>query len=741
MGGAAARRAGPRRGPLLDHPARAGLESDWPGPRALPAHPSNPEGAIATEITLQSKVGLLKGVGPRFVALFARAGVETIEDLLYYVPRTYADWSNIASVGSLRMGDRVTVVVRVVSCDIIRRGRMQIFVAAFEDDTGAIVARWFGQPYLQTVLKPGGKAVVSGQVRFDRFSRRIEFLNPSFEVMDENEAAELVHAGRIVPEYSQIGQLSGRRIRSLVKTVLDGLLDELVDPLPEVVLASRALPGLKESMAEVHFPSSVERAARARSRLAYEEFFLFQVVVALRKRQVAGSGGAVPIAWSDAEHARLIESLAFGLTGAQERVISEIAGDIGSGAPMNRLLQGDVGSGKTAVAASAMHQAVAAGHQAAIMAPTEILAEQHLENLRALLSPLGDRVVLLRGGMKAGERNEALGLIESGEAQIIVGTHALIQEGTTFADLALAVVDEQHRFGVVQRAALRGKGSAPHILVMTATPIPRTLALTVYGDLDVSVLDEMPPGRERVATAIRDEAARKKVYDFLKTEVAAGRQIFIVYPLVEESEKMELAAATKMYEKLKERVFTDATVGLVHGRMKPEDKDAVMETFKAGDTDILVSTTVVEVGVDIPNATVMLIEHAERFGLAQLHQLRGRVGRGDQRSYCILMVGRAASDEARERIQVLADTNDGFVIAEKDLEMRGPGEFLGVRQHGLPTFSVADLGHDSRLLVDARDDAFAYVAADPEMSTPAAKLVLDATGRRFKDHGAFMDVG
>jgi len=680
-------------------------------------------------------------VGPRSAELLAKADVETMEDLLYYVPRTYTDWSNISTVGSLRTGDRVTVIVRVVSCDILRRGRKQIFVAALEDDTGAVFARWFGQGYLKNVLTAGSRAVVSGEVRFDRFARRIEFLNPAFELMGDGEAAELVHAGRIVPEYSQIGTLSGRRIRGLVKTALDRFLDQLVDPLPENVLKRRHLPGLVNSVADVHFPPSLERAARARSRLAYEEFFLFQVLVALKKRQLAESGRAIRIAWRDDEHARFTGSLPFELTGAQKRVISEIGGDLGRGEPMNRLLQGDVGSGKTAVAASAMHQAVASGHQAAIMAPTEILVEQHFENLRALLVPLGDRVVLLRGGMKAGERGEALGLIGSGEAQIVVGTHALIQESTSFSDLALAVVDEQHRFGVVQRAALREKGSAPHILVMTATPIPRTLALTVYGDLDVSVLDEMPPGREKVVTAVRDEAARKRVYDFLKSEVVSGRQVFIVYPLVEESEKMELAAATKMYEELKEQTFTDATVGLVHGRMKPEEKDAVMEGFKAGSTDILVSTTVVEVGVDVPNATVMVIEHAERFGLAQLHQLRGRVGRGDQQSYCILMVGRGASDEARERIQVLADTNDGFVIAEKDLKMRGPGEFLGVRQHGLPRFSVADLGSDSRLLVQARDDAFAFVAGDPDMSTPAGALLLDATKRRFRGRGAFMDVG
>jgi ATP-dependent DNA helicase RecG len=696
---------------------------------------------IAPETTLQSEVRYLKGVGPKSQELFARAGVQTIEDLLYYVPRTYTDWTNIANVGSLRIGDRVTVVVRIVSSDVVRRGRMQIFAAALEDDTGAVFARWFGQPYLKNVLKAGAKAVVSGEVRFDRFNRRIEFVNPAFEIMGDDEAAELVHAGRIVPEYSQIGDLSGRRIRRIVKNALDRYLDQVEDPLPARVLEARSLPGLRDAFADVHFPPTLARASAAHSRLAYEEFFLFQVIVALRKRQAAGAGDAERIEWEGSEHDRFLASLSFTLTGAQRRVLREIAADMARSAPMNRLLQGDVGSGKTAVAAAAMHQVVGAGFQAAIMAPTEILAEQHYENLGRLLEPIGDRVVLLRGGMRTAERGEALALIENGEAEVVVGTHALIQEGTTFAALALAVIDEQHRFGVVQRAALREKGRSPHILVMTATPIPRTLALTIYGDLDVSVLDEMPPGREPVATAVRDEASRTRVYDFLRSEVAEGRQVFIVYPLVEESEKMELAAATEMYKRLKERTFSDATVGLVHGRMRPEDKDAVMESFKRGETDILVSTTVVEVGVDVPNATVMVIEHAERFGLAQLHQLRGRVGRGGQRSYCILMVGPGASDEARERIQVLADTNDGFVIAEKDLEMRGPGELLGVRQHGLPRFSVADLGSDTRLLVQARDDAFAFVEGDPEMSTPEGVVVADAMRRRFRDRGSFMDVG
>ncbi len=641
----------------------------------------------------------------------------------------------------LKAGDRVTVVVRVLSSDLTRRGRRQVFAAALEDDSGAVFARWFNQPYLKTVLEKGTRAVVSGEVRFDRAARRIEFVNPVFEVLSENEVTELVHAGRIVPEYSQIGDLSGRRIRRFVKNALDRFVDGLVDPLPAGVLFHRKLPALRDAMANVHFPPSLDVAARARERLAYEEFFLFQVIVGLRKLQAASEPSAIGIDWSDREHRRLVESLPFSLTAAQERVIREIGSDMASGRSMNRLLQGDVGSGKTVVAAAAMHQAVVNGYQAAIMAPTEILAEQHFQNIDALLRPLGDRVVLLRGGMRAGERSDALEAMERGEADVAVGTHALIQEGAAFRKLGLAVIDEQHRFGVAQRAALHEKGGAPDVLVMTATPIPRTLALTVYGDLAVSTLDELPPGRPPVVTAVRDEAARKKVYAFLKKEMAEGRQVFIVYPLVEESEKIELAAATEMYDELRGNVFGDAEIGLVHGRMKPEEKDAVMERFRAGEIDLLVSTTVVEVGVDVANATVMVIEHAERFGLAQLHQLRGRVGRGEHRSYCVLMVGPGASDEARERIQVLADTSDGFVIAEKDLELRGPGEFLGVRQHGLPRFAVADLIHDSQLLIRARDDAFAFLDGDPELRTAEGKIVRGAIARRFRQRGSFIDVG
>ena len=680
-------------------------------------------------------------MGPKFAALLAKAGVATVEDLLYYVPRRYTDWSRIARIGDLRAGDRVTVVARVLSSELMRRGRRRVFAAVLEDESGAVFARWFNQPYLANVLKKGTRAVVSGEVRFDRFARRIEFVNPSFEILSQSEVTELVHAGRIVPEYSQIGTLSSRRIRRFVKTALDRFLDDLEDPLPEHVLRRRRLPSLREAVAEVHFPPSLERAERARSRLAYEEFFIFQVVVGLRRLRATSHEPSVRFDWNEREHERFVSSLPFTLTAAQARAIDEIRRDMASDRSMNRLLQGDVGSGKTVVAAAAMHQAAVSGCQAALMAPTEVLAEQHVRNVERLLGPLGDRVVLLRGGMRAGERREVRAQIECGEADVVVGTHALVQEDTRFRRLALAVIDEQHRFGVVQRAALREKGRAPDVLVMTATPIPRTLALTVYGDLDVSVIDELPPGRAPVVTAVRDEASRERVYSFIREEMKAGRQVFIVYPLVEESDKVDLAAATDMYEKLKAEVFPGASIGLVHGRMRPDEKDRVMSDFREGRLDALVSTTVVEVGVDVPNASVMLIEHAERFGLAQLHQLRGRVGRGGHRSYCVLMVGPGASEEARERIQVLAETNDGFVIAEKDLEFRGPGEFLGVRQHGLPRFSVADLGRDTKLLVAARDDAFAFVQRDPLLESREGRLIARAVAKRLKDRGGFIGVG
>jgi len=699
--------------------------------------------SIAQKATIYSPVQYLKGVGPKFAELLGRAGVETIEDLLYYIPRGYTDWSTVAEIDRLRVGDRVTVVGRILSTDLSRRrGGRSVMLAVVEDETGAIVARWYNQPYLSNTLKKGDRVVLSGEVRFDKHARRKEFVSPSFEVMGDREVAELVHAGRIVPEYSQIGDLSGKRIRRFVKSAMDAHLDEVVDPLPRRVVERRRLPGLRKAIADVHFTSDTSLAAVARERLAYEEFFLFQIIVGVRRQRRKSAPRAVaPLAWSETEHERFLEALPFALTAAQTRCVEEMRRDLEHGAAMNRLLQGDVGSGKTAVAAASMHQAAVNGWQCALMAPTEILARQHYENISSLLAPLGHGVILLRGGLRADEKTEALEAIRSGASNIIVGTHALIQEGVEFSKLGFVVIDEQHRFGVVQRAALRQKGGAPDVLVMTATPIPRTLSLTVYGDLDVSVIDELPPGRSPVRTAVRDEAARGRVYDFLRQEVGEGRQVFIVYPLVEQSDKMDLAAATKMHKKLDRRIFPNVTVGLVHGRMRAEEKNASMRAFADGEISILVSTTVIEVGVDVPNATVMVVEHAERFGLAQLHQLRGRVGRGRHQSYCILMAGPAATDDARERLKVLAETNDGFVIAERDLQFRGPGEFMGVRQHGLPRFSVADLLTDTRLLVQAREDAFELIERDPGLGEQESRAVVDVVERRFRGQVDLMEVG
>lgn len=699
--------------------------------------------AITQKTDIYSPVRYLRGVGPKFAELLSQAGVETIEDLLYYVPRGYTDWSTVADIDKLRVGDRVTVVGEILSTDLSRRrGGRSVMMAVVEDETAAIVARWYNQPYLSNTLKRGSRIVLSGEVRFDKHARRKEFVSPSFEVMNDREVAELVHAGRIVPEYSQIGDLSGKRIRRFLKSAIDGHLDEVVDPLPEWVIERRHLPDLRTALADIHFTTDAGCAATARERLAYEEFFLFQIIVGVRRQRRQNAPRAVdPLTWSDDQHKRFLAALPYALTAAQARSLAEIRVDLERGAAMNRLLQGDVGSGKTVVAAAAMHQAAANGWQSVLMAPTEILAEQHFESVAALLEPLGHRVVMLRGGMRTEEKGAALDAIRDGAANIVIGTHALIQAGVEFFNLGFVVIDEQHRFGVVQRAALRQKGGAPDVLVMTATPIPRTLSLTVYGDLDVSVIDELPPGRTPVKTAVRDEAARGRVYEFIRQEAGEGRQVFIVYPLVEKSVKIALAAATRMHKELGRKIFPEFSVGLVHGRMRPEEKNAVMQSFASGDVSILVSTTVIEVGVDIPNATVMVVEHAERFGLAQLHQLRGRVGRGRHQSYCILMVGPAASDEARERLKVLAETSDGFVIAERDLQFRGPGEFMGVRQHGLPRFSVADLLADTRLLVQAREDAFELIERDPELASPESRIAVGAVERRFSGQGDLMEVG
>jgi len=578
--------------------------------------------------------------------------------------------------------------------------------------------------------------------------------NPQYEVVSKD-TTETIHTGRVVPIYQRLGDLSPRALRSILHNILAALPERLPDPLPPSLTIARGMTRAA-ALRAVHFPDLYKaepdldpyqaRTSPAHRRLIFEEFFLLQLALGMRRQAAQEQRRGFAYATSPEIRQKLLEVLPFHLTAAQKRAFKQIVADLTSPRPMNRLLQGDVGSGKTIVALLAMLLAVENGKQAALMAPTEILAEQHHRGISALLAKPRCRVQLLTGAMTSAQRRPALRAIEEGYIQIVIGTHALIQESVSFRDLGLVVIDEQHRFGVVQRAALRGKtkGGAPDVLVMTATPIPRSLALTLYGDLDLSVIDEMPPGRRPVRTHLRSENARQRIYDFIRAEAAAGRQAYIVLPLVEASERIDLRAAVKMAEDLGSRTFRDLRVGLVHGRLKPEERDETMRRFAAGEIDVLVSTTVIEVGIDVPNATLMVVEHAERFGLSQLHQLRGRVGRGPSPSHCILVHGEDLSEEASQRLKVLEASSDGFHIAEKDLELRGPGEFLGTRQSGLPEIRIGNIIRDVAVLEDARKEAIAIleeIRAEKGRGASQYRVLLDHMRRQWGDRIGLMEVG
>jgi ATP-dependent DNA helicase RecG len=540
--------------------------------------------------------------------------------------------------------------------------------------------------------------------------------------------------------YSTTEGLPQRALRALQWRLVEAHAREIVETLPEALRRRRGLPGLSDAVRGAHFPRDEPERQTAMRRLAYEDFLLLQLGLAILRSRTTREQG-IAMRPPGTLVAQLREALPWSLTAAQQRVWGEIRHDMAAPYPMHRLLQGDVGSGKTVVAALAVLTAVEAGYQAAVMAPTEILAEQHFMTLRHLLEPLGVPVTLLTSALRARQRTERRTAVAAGEVGCVIGTHALVQERVEFRKLGLVVVDEQHRFGVNQRARLKAKGEHPDVLVMTATPIPRTLALTVYGDLDVSVLDELPPGRKPVVTAARTESRRPQIYAFLREQVAAGRQIYVVYPLIEESEAIDLKAATDMAAHLQKDIFSDLVVGLLHGRLAFEDKDAIMQRFKAGEIHVLVSTTVIEVGIDVANASVMLIEHAERFGLSQLHQLRGRVGRGPWKSYCILLTAGKLGEDAERRVQAMVETNDGFKIAEVDLQLRGPGEFFGTRQSGLPEFRVADLLRDAALLEEARRDAQAIIAGDPELRQAEHRGLRGALLARWRGKLALASVG
>ncbi len=677
-------------------------------------------------LRLDTPIQYCKGIGPKRAEMLQKLGISTVEDALAYLPWRYEDRGNLKKIGGLSYGSYETVSGEVVSAEVVstKRQRVKIFELLITDKSGMLIGSWFNQAFMQKMFRKGQKVILSGIVKANPYKGGLPQIdNPDYEIMDDTEPDSLIHTGRTVPIYRTTSGLSVRYLRSMLKAILDSCAASVHEMLPEEIVKKYSLMPVPDAYFEVHFPSQEKDIARlnrgmspAHRRLSFEELFVLELGLALRKRGTIAEKKGISFKPLDSLEKALRKNLPFTLTRAQERVIAEIKRDMIAERPMNRLVQGDVGCGKTVVALVASLLAVENGYQACIMAPTEILAEQHYKNMSALAGPLGLAVRSLTGSHRKKEKEAVLAEIESGFAQIVVGTHALIEAQVKFKRLGLAVIDEQHRFGVLQRSTLTSKGYEPDVLVMTATPIPRTLALTVYGDLDVSVIDEMPPGRSPIITRLFFESKRAEAYQFIESELAKGRQVYVVYPLVEETEKSDLKAATEMAAHMQKDIFPHWKIGLLHGRMKGQEKESIMTSFKAGEIRILVSTTVIEVGVDVPNAAVMVIEHPERFGLAQLHQLRGRVGRGGHQSYCILMGPRMFAPEARERLTAFSRTNDGFKIAEEDLRLRGPGEFFGTRQSGLPDLRAANIIRDADLVEQARSEAFDLIQQDPVLT-------------------------
>ncbi|PKN20700.1 MAG: DNA helicase RecG [Deltaproteobacteria bacterium HGW-Deltaproteobacteria-6] len=683
-------------------------------------------------------VQFLKGVGPKMALRFAAKGINTVEDLLYFLPRTYEDRREIRKINKLETGKIQTIMATVVLTEFRYYGKRRILEVTVTDNTATLTAKWFkGQmSYLTGTFKKGTRVIFTGNVTPGYGGKSM--IHPDYEILDDEDEENLLNFKRIVPVYSETEGLHQKYIRKVMYSALESYSRYVASPIPMEICRKRNLQNIREALLTVHFPGNdenlehlIEARSEAHRRLIYDEFFFFQLGMAIKK-----SGRILDKGISFAVDGKLPRkfhaSLPFALTGAQARVIAEIEKDLKAANAMNRLLQGDVGSGKTLVAVSAMITVCENGYQTALMAPTEILAKQHFTTLSAWAEPIGIRVVLLTGSMTNAVRSDILEQIKSGKAHMIIGTHALIQEDVDFRKLGLVVIDEQHRFGVMQRATLRNKGITADVLVMTATPIPRTLAMTVYGDLDVSVIDEMPPGKKPVRTVLMGESKRPVVYETIRKELAKGHQAFIVYPLVAQSENLDLKDATKMAEHLQKDIFPDNKVGLIHGKMKDKEKDAVMSEFLDNKISILVATTVIEVGIDVPRASLMVIEHAERFGLSQLHQLRGRVGRRDIPSSCILLADYKVSADARKRLKVMEKTTDGFALAEEDLAIRGPGDFLGTRQSGLPDFRIASIIRDARILNEAKEDAFALAAHDPLLSKPEHAILKEALITRWQ---------
>jgi ATP-dependent DNA helicase RecG len=702
-----------------------------------------------------TSVQYVKGIGPRLAEVLAAKGIETVDDLLHYLPFRYEDRLNPRGISELRAGEMATVIAEVRNSGLFRTRRMPIFEMVAGQGRSRVKCIWFNAAYLRDKFKPGQMIALYGKVEENR--GELQLVQPQFEIIGdaseegsteatERKVAQSLEIGRIVPIYETAGQgnLTPRWFRRIIRATLENLAPELPDPIPLAVRNHLSLISPREALWRVHWPEAGESLQDLQSsrtpahiRLIFEELFFIELGLELKRREQKAQTG---VAFRLDENVRtaIKKILPFHPTAAQKRVLKEIASDMEKPFPMRRLLQGDVGSGKTIVAFEAAIIAMENGYQVALMAPTEILAQQHYFSARRILEPAGYRVVLLTGSLEDDRKREIRRHISQGNAQLVIGTHALIEKKVEFAKLGLVIVDEQHRFGVLQRFKLMKKSGAepdssaePDMLVMTATPIPRTLALTLYGDLDVSVIDEMPPGRTPIVTRRVSDDQSEKVWDFVRKQVAAGHQAYVVYPVIEENEENELKAAVKMYKELEKNIFPDLKVGLLHGRQESELKEQVMRMFQKGGLDILVATTVIEVGVDVSNATVMVIEHAERFGLAQLHQLRGRIGRGAAKSYCILMTGGKVSEDGERRLEALVRTNDGFQIAELDLELRGPGEFFGTKQAGLPGFQVANLIRDRQLLEAAKREAAAVMAGP---NAEVSKEEIDRALRHMRAH-------
>ena len=686
---------------------------------------------------LSTPLRFLKGVGPRRAESLSAAGLATVYDLLTWYPRRHYDRRTLTPIATARVGEVETLQGRVTSMrtERTRRRGLEIFRLTLDDGSGRIEAIWFGRRHLDSAFQEGDDVIVSGKV--EEYGT-LQIRPDEFEIVG-GEGYEPIHAAGLVPAYRPIAGFGRKALRRLIHEAVKEFADAVPESLPEELRRRRGLAGIAASLKAIHFPADEADKERARRRLAYDEFHLHELALALKRHGLRQSRIGRPLRIDDRLHARIHLRFPFTLTGAQARVIGEMRRDLAADRPMNRLLQGDVGSGKTIVAAYAVLAAVGNRRQAAILAPTEILAEQHARTFRSILRGSKVRVGFLGGGLRGKAGAELRASVAAGEIDLVIGTHAVLEKDVAFRDLAVAVIDEQQKFGVAQRAALRHKGERPHVLVMTATPIPRTLALTLFGDLDLSVLDELPPGRRPVTTLFRPESKRTEEMAFIGRLLKEGRQAYWVSPLVDESEKLDLESAVRLHAKLV-KDLAPHRVALLHGRMKGPEKEAVMASFRSGETRVLVSTLVIEVGIDVPDATLMVVENAERFGLSQLHQLRGRIGRGTKEGYCLLF-GEPKSDEARERIRAFTATTDGFKIAEADLKLRGPGDFLGTRQSGLPEFRIADLLGDAVLLSWAREDAFARIERDPQLAGEGGGALKALLGDQLKTRASMATVG